>query len=81
VTLAVGWLFLGRGIRGWSHLSRHPWEIFLLPLLAVMVVLVALPIKTYALVTMNKQGWLTRTEDQTGGAGQTAATLTPAEAQ
>jgi N-acetylglucosaminyltransferase len=80
ITLAVGWLLLGRGVRGWSHLSRHPWEIFLLPLLAVMVVLVALPIKTYALVTMNKQGWLTRTEDQTGGAGQTSSTLTTAEA-
>jgi cellulose synthase/poly-beta-1,6-N-acetylglucosamine synthase-like glycosyltransferase len=81
VVLAIGWLLLGRGVRGLSHLSRHPWEIFLLPLLAVMVVLIALPIKAYALVTMNKQGWLTRTEDQTGGAGQTAATLNAVEAQ
>ncbi|MEQ4518964.1 glycosyltransferase [Pseudarthrobacter sp. B907] len=79
VGLAIGWMLLGRGIRGISHLKRHPWEIFLLPLVAVMVIIVALPVKTYALFTMNKQGWLTRNENQTGGAGQTAATLTSAE--
>jgi hypothetical protein len=79
IALTVGWLLMGRGIRGISHLKRHPWEIFLLPLLAVMVIIIALPIKTYALLTMNKQGWLTRSENQTGGAGQTASTLAPAE--
>lgn len=75
ILMAVGWMLLGRGIRGISHLTRHPWEIFLLPLMAVMVILVALPVKTYALFTMNKQGWLTRTENQTGGDGQRASTL------
>lgn len=80
IMMTVGWMLLGRGIRGWSHLSRHPGEIFLLPLLAIMVVVVALPIKTYALVTMNKQGWLTRSENQTGGDGQTSSTLITAEA-
>jgi cellulose synthase/poly-beta-1,6-N-acetylglucosamine synthase-like glycosyltransferase len=79
IALTIGWMLLGRGIRGISHLKRHPWEIFLLPLLAVMVIVVALPVKTYALFTMNKQGWLTRSENQTGGAGQTAATLTAEE--
>jgi N-acetylglucosaminyltransferase len=34
-----------------------------------------LPIKVYALVTMNKQGWLTRGADRIGGDGQTASTL------
>jgi hyaluronan synthase len=38
--------------------------------------MVALPIKTYALFTMNKQGWLTRRADLTGGEGQTEASLT-----
>jgi cellulose synthase/poly-beta-1,6-N-acetylglucosamine synthase-like glycosyltransferase len=79
ISLAIGWMLLGRGIRGISHLKRHPWEVFLLPLVAVMVIAVALPIKTYALLTMNKQGWLTRSEGQIGGAGQTSSTLTTAE--
>ncbi|GAA3407623.1 glycosyltransferase family 2 protein [Streptosporangium vulgare] len=75
IGLAVGWLLLGRGVRGWSHLRRHPSEILLLPLLCLVVIMIALPIKLYAFVTMNKQGWLTRTSDQVGGAGQSAATL------
>jgi N-acetylglucosaminyltransferase len=75
IGLAVGWLVLGRGIRGWSHLRRHPSEILLLPLLCLVVIMIALPIKLYAFLTMNKQGWLTRTSDQVGGAGQSAATL------
>lgn len=75
IGLAVGWLLLGRGVRGWSHLKRHPKEIMLLPLLALVVIMIALPIKLYAFFTMNKQGWLTRTSDQVGGQGQNAATL------
>ncbi len=73
IGLAVGWLLLGRGIRGWSHLRRHPQEILLLPLLTLVVIMVALPIKLYAFVTMNKQGWLTRHADTVGGDGQTSA--------
>ena len=69
------WLLVGRGIRGYSHLRRHPLEIFLLPLLALVVIMIALPIKLYAFVTMNKQGWLTRTSDRIGGEGQNAASL------
>ncbi len=75
ITLAALWLLVGRGIRGWSHLRRHPKDILILPLYAVVVILVALPIKAYAIATMNKQGWLTRTADSTGGEGQTSATL------
>jgi hyaluronan synthase len=73
--VAAGWLLVGRGIRGYSHLRRHPQEILLLPLFALVVVFVALPIKAYAIVTMNKQGWLTRRQDAVGGEGQSAATL------
>jgi hyaluronan synthase len=36
-----------------------------------------MPIKTYALLSMNKQGWLTRRADLTGGEGQDEASLTP----
>jgi hyaluronan synthase len=75
--LAAAWLVVGRGIRGYSHLRRHPQEIFLLPLYALVVILVALPIKAYAIATMNKQGWLTRAADTVGGEGQTSSTLLP----
>jgi len=74
--LASLWLLVGRGIRGYSYLSRHPGDILLLPLYALVVVFVALPVKAYAIVSMNKQGWLTRSHHQVGGDGQTAATLT-----
>ena len=75
ILLVVIWLLLGRGIRGYSHLRRHPKELLLLPVLALVVIFIALPIKLYAFVTMNKQGWLTRTADSLGGEGQGAATL------
>jgi hyaluronan synthase len=75
VVLAVAWVLLGRAIRGYSHLRRHPQEILLLPLLAIVVVTISLPIKLYALVTMNKQGWLTRNTDMIGGEAQDAASL------
>jgi hyaluronan synthase len=81
ILLAVGWLLLGRGIRGWSHLRRHPQEILMLPLVAAVVILIALPIKLYAFLTMNRQGWLTRHADTVGGDGQTAATLSFPSAQ
>lgn len=77
LALAGAWLVVGRGIRGWSHLRRHPLEIFLLPLYSLVVIFVALPVKTYAIITMNKQGWLTRSAVTVGGEGQTASTLTP----
>jgi cellulose synthase/poly-beta-1,6-N-acetylglucosamine synthase-like glycosyltransferase len=80
IAATVGWLLLGRGVRGFSHLMRHPAEILLLPLVALTVIFIALPIKVYAFFTMNKQGWLTRHADTIGGDGQTASTLTRATA-
>ncbi|MEG9247406.1 glycosyltransferase [Arthrobacter sp. Soc17.1.1.1] len=75
VAAALCWLLLGRGVRGASHLRRHPKDILILPVLAFAVILVALPIKLYAFATMNKQGWLTRHADQIGGDGQNAGSL------
>ncbi|GAA2869641.1 N-acetylglucosaminyltransferase [Actinoplanes cyaneus] len=80
IALTLIWLLLGRGLRGYSHLRRHPQEILLLPVTALVVIFIALPIKLYAFVTMNKQGWLTRTADSIGGEGQNAATLNRATA-
>lgn len=73
--LAVVWLFVGRGIRGMSHLWRRPEDIALLPLVTLVIILVALPIKVFALFTMNTQGWLTRSATTRGGEGQTEASL------
>ncbi|MER7795879.1 glycosyltransferase [Microbacterium sp. NPDC096154] len=77
---AVAWVVLTRGIRGFSHLRRHPQEILMLPLIVLVVIFIALPIKLYAFVTMNKQGWLTRSATAIGGDGQTARTLVAEEA-
>jgi N-acetylglucosaminyltransferase len=71
----IVWLLIGRGVRGISHLRRHPGDILLLPLVVLVVVFIALPVKAFAFVTMNKQGWLTRHADAIGGDGQTARTL------
>lgn len=74
--IAVGWLLVGRGLRGISHLRERPSDVWLLPLVAVMTIVVALPVKAYALATMNTHGWLTRNADQIGGEAQTASSLT-----
>ncbi|GAA1799716.1 glycosyltransferase family 2 protein [Planosporangium flavigriseum] len=81
IVLALIWLLVGRGIRGYSHLRRYPKEIVLLPALAVVVIMISLPVKLYAFVTMNKQGWLTRTSNQIGGEGQNAASLSSGRAR
>jgi hyaluronan synthase len=74
--IAVGWLIAGRGLRGISHLRQRPSDIWLLPLVAVMTIVIALPVKAYAFLTMNTHGWLTRNADQIGGEAQTASSLT-----
>ncbi|TMB56354.1 MAG: glycosyltransferase [Chloroflexi bacterium] len=73
--ISIGWLFGGRLVRGISHLREHPEDLRYLPLIAVVAICVALPIKLYALLTMNQQGWLTRSGDQIGGEAQTEASL------
>jgi hyaluronan synthase len=73
--IAVGWLLAGRSLRGISHLRQRPGDIWVLPLVAVMTIIVALPVKTYAFLTMNVHGWLTRSSDQIGGEAQSAASL------
>ncbi|MGH3811171.1 MAG: glycosyltransferase [Pseudonocardiaceae bacterium] len=80
LALALIWLFLSRAIRSVSHLRRRPADLWLLPLVATVIILVALPIKTYAFLTMNKQGWLTRRFDLVGGEGQNAASVTTSHA-
>jgi hyaluronan synthase len=76
--ISVLWLFVGRGIRGISHLWRRPEDIWILPIVTLTVMFIAGPVKTYAFFTMNKQGWLTRSADTIGGEGQSEASLTKA---
>ncbi len=73
--IAVAWLLAGRALRGISHLLQRPGDIWVLPLVAIMTIIVALPVKTYAFVTMNTHGWLTRRSDLIGGEAQSAASL------
>jgi N-acetylglucosaminyltransferase len=71
------WLLGGRLVRSYSHLRRRPLDIFLLPIYELVVITVALPIKLYAILTMNRQGWLTRNTNSVGGEAQGAQTLVP----
>jgi cellulose synthase/poly-beta-1,6-N-acetylglucosamine synthase-like glycosyltransferase len=73
--VAICWLLFGRTLRGISHLRQKPGDFWVLPLVAVMTIVVALPVKTYAFLTMNVHGWLTRSSDQIGGEAQSAASL------
>ncbi len=78
LALSLTWVLVGRAIRSVSHLRRRPADLVILPLVAVVIAFIALPIKTYALFTMNRQGWLTRRTDLTGGEAQDEASLGPA---
>jgi cellulose synthase/poly-beta-1,6-N-acetylglucosamine synthase-like glycosyltransferase len=73
--VAVLWLLAGRGLRGISHLRERPSDIWLLPLVALITIAIALPVKLYAFTTMNVHGWLTRRADQVGGEAQSASSL------
>jgi cellulose synthase/poly-beta-1,6-N-acetylglucosamine synthase-like glycosyltransferase len=74
-TIALAWLLVGRTVRGLSHLRRRPGDIAVLPLLALTTIFIALPVKTFAILTMNRQGWLTRHADLIGGEAQSAASV------
>ena len=62
VAVALAWAVAGRTLRGLSHLREHPRDLAIAPLMVLVVALVALPVKLWAALTMNKQGWLTRTD-------------------
>jgi cellulose synthase/poly-beta-1,6-N-acetylglucosamine synthase-like glycosyltransferase len=74
-TIAIAWLLVGRSLRGLSHLRQKPGDLRVLPLVAFMTIFIALPVKTLAIVTMNRQGWLTRRTELVGGEGQGVASL------
>lgn len=63
ILLVVFWAMMARALRGFSHLREHPEDLVLTPLMVGVVGFVALPMKTLAFVSMNRQGWLTRVDD------------------
>ncbi len=75
LAVSIAWIFIGRGIRGISHLREHPADVKVLPLVVLMIILISLPIKAWAAWTMNTHGWLTRVSTRMGGEGQTEASL------
>jgi cellulose synthase/poly-beta-1,6-N-acetylglucosamine synthase-like glycosyltransferase len=60
--VALTWAVLGRGLRGLSHLRENPRDVAIIPLMAFVVAGIALPVKIWAAFTMNRHGWLTRTD-------------------
>jgi cellulose synthase/poly-beta-1,6-N-acetylglucosamine synthase-like glycosyltransferase len=63
LVIALAWAMLGRGLRGLSHLRENPHDIVIIPLMALVTAVIALPIKLWACATMNRHGWLTRTDE------------------
>ncbi|MEX1997402.1 MAG: glycosyltransferase [Candidatus Andersenbacteria bacterium] len=57
--ILAGWWHVGRFLRMYPHLRRHPRDIELIPLYIVLNFYLAL-VKIYALLTLNRQGWITR---------------------
>jgi cellulose synthase/poly-beta-1,6-N-acetylglucosamine synthase-like glycosyltransferase len=83
--VALTWAVLGRGLRGLSHLRENPRDVAIIPLMALAVAGIALPIKVWAAFTMNRHGWLTRTDaervqgqGEITGAARSAAPTVPA---
>ena len=47
---------------GSRHLREHPADLLITPVMVAVVLFIALPVKTWACLSMNRQGWLTRTD-------------------
>ena len=75
VALATSWLLLGRALKGFRHLLEEPEALLFLPLVALVFVAVMIPVKVYALFTLNKQGWITRTAEAAVAEGQGSGTF------
>ena len=79
LVVALAWAVIGRGLRGFSHLRENPRDVAIIPLMALVVAAVALPIKVWAAFTMNRHGWLTRTDaERVQGQGEITVSATAA---
>lgn len=57
------WITTGRGIRAIDHLRQTPRNVVLLPLMTGIVLFAMTAVRFWTLLTLNKQGWITRRED------------------
>ena len=79
LVVALAWAVIGRGLRGFSHLRENPRDVAIIPLMALVVAGIALPIKVWAAFTMNRHGWLTRTDaERVQGQGEITVSATAA---
>jgi len=62
--IVLTWAVSSRAIRGTSHLMENPRDLLITPLVALSIATIALPIKFWAALSMNRQGWLTRQDGQ-----------------
>ena len=53
---ALVWVVVGRALRGFSHLRENPRDVAIAPLMAVVVAVIALPIKVWAAITHEPAG-------------------------
>jgi N-acetylglucosaminyltransferase len=77
--VAVGlwgaWIVCGRGIRAFDHLRENPRNVVLLPFMTLNILFVLTAVKYFTLLTMNKQAWITRSEERGVAEGQAVTTL------
>lgn len=59
IVIIVTWWHVGRAIRMWPVLRERPQELIRIPLYVVINFFMG-GMKIYALVTLNRQGWMTR---------------------
>jgi hyaluronan synthase len=69
------WLLAGRALKGFRHIRQDPSSLLFLPFIALVFIALMIPIKLYALLTLNRQGWVTRTADNAVAEGQASSTL------
>lgn len=78
--VAVGmwcaWIVCGRGIRAFDHLRENPRNLVMLPFMTVNILFVLTAVKYFTLLTMNKQAWITRSQERGMAEGQAASSLT-----
>ena len=73
------WITCGRGIRAFDHLRRNPRNVVLLPFMTFLILFALTAVKYFSFFTMNRQAWVTRSEDRGVVEGQAAASVAALE--
>jgi hyaluronan synthase len=80
ILLVLVWACMARAIRGFSHLRENPADVLIAPVMVAVVLFIALPVKAWACLSMNRQGWLTRFDAERVLGQAEVATRSPVEA-